>query len=34
MKDMLKPLKADSLKEVFIARFEGLILSGKLSIGQ
>lgn len=34
MKDMLKPLKTDSLKEVFIARFEELILSGKFAIGQ
>jgi DNA-binding FadR family transcriptional regulator len=34
MKDLLRPLKAESLKEVFISRFEGLILSGKLSMGQ
>ena len=34
MKDMLKPIKTDSLKEVFIARFEELILSGKFAIGQ
>jgi GntR family transcriptional regulator, transcriptional repressor for pyruvate dehydrogenase complex len=34
MKELLRPLKTESLKEVFISRFEGLILSGKLSIGQ
>lgn len=34
MEDLLKPIKAESLKEVFIARFEELILSGKLAIGQ
>ncbi len=34
MKDLLKPLKAESLTEMFIGRFEGLILSGKLAIGQ
>ncbi|MDP8256204.1 MAG: FadR/GntR family transcriptional regulator [Candidatus Alcyoniella australis] len=34
MKAMLDPIKTDSLKDVFIARFEELILSGKLSIGQ
>ncbi len=34
MLDMLKPIKTESLKEVFIARFEELILSGKLRIGQ
>jgi GntR family transcriptional regulator, transcriptional repressor for pyruvate dehydrogenase complex len=34
MKELLKPLKTESLKEVFISRFEGLILSGKFSIGQ
>jgi DNA-binding FadR family transcriptional regulator len=34
MKELLKPLKTESLKEVFISRFEGLILSGKLSMGQ
>ncbi len=34
MKDLLKPIKTDSLKEVFIARFEELILSGKFAIGQ
>lgn len=34
MKGVLAPLKAESLKEVFISRFEDLILSGKLAIGQ
>ncbi|MDD5712041.1 MAG: GntR family transcriptional regulator, partial [Smithellaceae bacterium] len=34
MKEFLTPLKTESLKEVFISRFEGLILSGKFSIGQ
>lgn len=34
MKDILKPLKTESLKEVFITRFEDLILTGKLAIGQ
>ena len=34
MNSMLKPLKAESLKEVFISRFEDLILTGKLAIGQ
>ncbi|HEY9161660.1 MAG TPA: FadR/GntR family transcriptional regulator [Desulfomonilia bacterium] len=34
MKELLKPLKTESLKEVFISRFEGLILSGRLSMGQ
>jgi len=34
MKDILKPLRAESLKEVFITRFEELILTGKISIGQ
>jgi GntR family transcriptional regulator, transcriptional repressor for pyruvate dehydrogenase complex len=34
MKSILAPLKAESLKEVFISRFEDLILTGKLAIGQ
>lgn len=34
MKDILKPLKSDSLVEVFISRFEALILTGKIAIGQ
>ncbi len=34
MQELLKPIKTESLKEVFISRFENLILSGKLFIGQ
>jgi GntR family transcriptional regulator, transcriptional repressor for pyruvate dehydrogenase complex len=34
MKGMLAPLKAESLKEVFISRFEDLILTGRLTKGQ
>ena len=34
MQDLLKPIKTDSLKDVFISRFEELILSGKLQIGE
>jgi fatty acid metabolism transcriptional regulator FadR len=34
MKDILKPLHSDSLVEVFISRFEDLILTGKIAIGQ
>ena len=34
MKPALAPLRADRLKDVFIARFEELILSGALKIGQ
>ncbi|MEW6263474.1 MAG: FadR/GntR family transcriptional regulator [Thermodesulfobacteriota bacterium] len=34
MMEMLQPLRAESLKEVFVARFEELILSGQVSIGQ
>jgi len=34
MKELFDPIKSESLKDVFIARFEELILSGKLSIGQ
>jgi GntR family transcriptional regulator, transcriptional repressor for pyruvate dehydrogenase complex len=34
MKDILKPLHSDSLVEVFITRFEDLILTGKIAIGQ
>lgn len=33
MMDLLKPLRATSLKEVFVERFEDLILSGQLPIG-
>ncbi len=34
MQDMLRPLRTESLKDVFVAQFENLILSGKLEIGQ
>ncbi len=34
MLDSIGPLRAESLKEVFIQRFEKLILSGQLRIGQ
>jgi len=34
MQELLQPIKSESLVEVFIQRFEKLILSGKLSIGQ
>ena len=34
MQGILSPLKAESLKEVFVSRFEEFILSGKLAIGQ
>ena len=34
MNDVLAPLRSVSLKEVFIERFEELILTGKLSIGE
>ncbi len=34
VKDLLKPLRAESLKDVFVSRFEELILSGKISIGE
>jgi GntR family transcriptional regulator, transcriptional repressor for pyruvate dehydrogenase complex len=34
VKALLDPLKTESLKDVFIARFEELILSGRLAIGQ
>jgi len=34
LRDILKPLKADSLVEVFVSRFEDLILTGKVAIGQ
>jgi GntR family transcriptional repressor for pyruvate dehydrogenase complex len=33
MMDLLKPLRSSSLKEVFVQRFEDLILSGQLPIG-
>ena len=34
MQELLKPIKNESLKDIFVARFEELILSGKLSVGQ
>ena len=34
MEDILRPIRKDSLKDVFVARFEDLILSGRLSIGE
>ncbi|MBC2716026.1 MAG: FadR family transcriptional regulator [Desulfobacteraceae bacterium] len=34
MQDLMKPIKIQSTKEVCIKRFEDLILSGKLTIGQ
>jgi GntR family transcriptional repressor for pyruvate dehydrogenase complex len=34
MQELLAPLQSPSLKEVFIERFEALILSGQLKIGQ
>ncbi|HQO02580.1 MAG TPA: FadR/GntR family transcriptional regulator [Spirochaetota bacterium] len=34
MRELLQPIKSESLVEVFIQRFEKLILSGKISIGQ
>ncbi|MBU2514135.1 FadR family transcriptional regulator [bacterium] len=34
MQELLQPIKTESLKQVFVTRFEELILSGKLSIGE
>ena len=34
MQELLKPIRTESLKELFIKRFEELILSGKFSVGQ
>jgi DNA-binding FadR family transcriptional regulator len=34
MEKLLQPLQANSLKEVFIQRFEDLILSGQIAVGQ
>ncbi len=34
MQELLKPIRTESLKEVFIKRFEELILSGKFPVGQ
>jgi DNA-binding FadR family transcriptional regulator len=32
--DLLRPIRKESLKDVFVSRFEELILSGRLSIGE
>lgn len=34
MQELLKPIKTESLKDICVARFEELILSGKLATGQ
>jgi fatty acid metabolism transcriptional regulator FadR len=34
MQELLEPIRTESLKDVFIRRFEDLILSGKFSVGQ
>lgn len=34
MNNLFEPLKTDSLKDVFVSKFEHLILSGKLSVGE
>ena len=34
LEQLTEPLRADSLKDVFVLRFEELILSGKIKIGQ
>jgi DNA-binding FadR family transcriptional regulator len=34
VEDILRPIRKESLKDVFVARFEDLILSGKFSIGE
>lgn len=34
MEEMLKPIRKESLKDVFVARFEELILSGRIAIGE
>ncbi len=34
LEPLIEPIKTDSLKDVFVLRFEELILSGKLKIGQ
>lgn len=34
LESLIEPLRTDSLKEVFVLRFEELILSGKIRIGQ
>jgi GntR family transcriptional repressor for pyruvate dehydrogenase complex len=34
LSQLIEPIKTDSLKDVFVLRFEELILSGKIKIGQ
>ncbi|MFO7568371.1 MAG: FadR/GntR family transcriptional regulator [Smithellaceae bacterium] len=34
LESLIEPIKTDSLKDVFVLRFEELILSGKITIGQ
>ncbi len=34
VEDILRPIRKESLKDVFVTRFEDLILSGKFSIGE
>ncbi len=34
MNELLEPLRSESLKDLFVARFEELILSGQIKIGQ
>ena len=34
LESLIEPIKTDSLKDVFVLRFEELILSGKVKIGQ
>jgi len=34
VEEILRPIRKESLKDVFVARFEDLILSGKFSIGE
>lgn len=34
MFDLLEPIKTESLKDVFVRKFEALILSGKLNLGE
>jgi GntR family transcriptional regulator, transcriptional repressor for pyruvate dehydrogenase complex len=34
MKELLTPIKTESLKDLFVSRFENLILSGQIAIGE
>ena len=34
MQELLKPIRTESLKDIFIKRFEELILSGTFPVGQ